>query len=294
MPRIPRMLITGEPTAYHVMSRTALDGFVLGDVEKEHLLKLIKHLSAVYFVKVFGFCIMGNHFHLLVRMMPGEFYDDKEIRHRFEIYYGPDAKADMCEKRIEFFRTKWASLSEYMRDIKQRFSRFYNRRHNRRGFFWGDRFKSVIVEEGETLINCLAYIDLNPVRAGICKRPEEYRWSSLGYHVQSGNRDDFLCVDFGNRGYEGASRSEVLMEYKEFVYEKAGLSFHHKAKGVFSCMDRFLRRSRYFSDSAVLGTREFVSACYQRFKEYFSCRRDKRPIPISGLSGIYSLKRLSE
>jgi hypothetical protein len=45
------------------------------------------------------------------------------------------------------------------------FSRFYNRRHNRRGFFWGDRFKSVIVEKGETLINCLTYIDLNPVRA---------------------------------------------------------------------------------------------------------------------------------
>jgi len=54
------MLITGEPTAYHVMSRTALDGYVLGDVEKEHLLRLIKQMSAVYFVEVLGFCIMGN------------------------------------------------------------------------------------------------------------------------------------------------------------------------------------------------------------------------------------------
>ena len=50
-----------------------------------------------------------------------------------------------------------------------------NKRHNRRGFFWGDRFKSVIVENGDTLINCLAYIDLNPVRAGMVKRPEDYR-----------------------------------------------------------------------------------------------------------------------
>ena len=49
-----------------------------------------------------------------------------------------------------------------MRDIKVNFSRFYNRRHNRRGYFWGDRFKSVIVDRGETLVNCLAYIDLNP------------------------------------------------------------------------------------------------------------------------------------
>jgi hypothetical protein len=58
--------------------------------------------------------------------------------------------------------------------IKLGFSRYYNRRHNRRGFFWGDRFKSVIVKNGQTLINCLAYIDLNPVRAGIVEKPEEY------------------------------------------------------------------------------------------------------------------------
>jgi len=62
MARIPRMLITGEPTVYHVISRTALDGFVLGDVEKDYLLRLIKHLSSVYFAEVLGFAIMGNHF----------------------------------------------------------------------------------------------------------------------------------------------------------------------------------------------------------------------------------------
>ncbi len=78
-----------------------------------------------------------------------------------------------------------------MKELKQTFTRFYNRRHDRRGYFWGDRFKSLIVEDGETLINCLAYIDLNPVRAGIVERPEEYRWSSLGYHVQTNNKDNF-------------------------------------------------------------------------------------------------------
>ena len=56
MPRLARMIVTGEPTIYHVMSRTVLDGFVLGDVEKEYLLKLIKHLSSIYFTEVLGFC----------------------------------------------------------------------------------------------------------------------------------------------------------------------------------------------------------------------------------------------
>ena len=63
--------------------------------------------------------------------------------------------------------------------------------HNRRGYFWGDRFKNVIVENGETLINCLAYIDLNPIRAGLVDRPEPYPWNSLGYHLQTNNRDNF-------------------------------------------------------------------------------------------------------
>jgi hypothetical protein len=50
------MIVKGEPAVYHVMSRTVLDGFVIGDIEKEYLLKLIKHLSFVYFTEVIGFC----------------------------------------------------------------------------------------------------------------------------------------------------------------------------------------------------------------------------------------------
>ena len=60
--------------------------------------------------------------------------------------------------QIPSLREKLTSLSEFVREIKVGFTRYYNKRHNRRGYFWGDRFKSVIVEKGETLINCLAYI----------------------------------------------------------------------------------------------------------------------------------------
>ncbi len=62
MARIARIVVEEEEAVYHVMSRTALDGFVLGDGEKDELLKIIKRLSAVYFTEVLGFCIMGNHF----------------------------------------------------------------------------------------------------------------------------------------------------------------------------------------------------------------------------------------
>ena len=56
MPRIARMKMKGDPAVYHVISRTVLEGFVLGDVEKDFLLNLIKRLSKVYFAEVLGFC----------------------------------------------------------------------------------------------------------------------------------------------------------------------------------------------------------------------------------------------
>ncbi len=62
MARIPRLINPSEPTVYHLMSRTALDGFPLGDVEKDYLLDLIKKTSKLYFVDVLGFVAMSNHF----------------------------------------------------------------------------------------------------------------------------------------------------------------------------------------------------------------------------------------
>jgi len=159
MARIARMVVKDEPAVYHVMSRTALDGFVLGDLEKEYILELIKKLSKAYFAEVLGFCVMGNHFHLLVKMHPEERYSNEELKKRYEYYYG-EGKEEPGPGQLSSLRKKWESLSEFIKEIKQSFSRYYNKQHNRRGFFWGGRFKSVIVENGETLISCLAYVDL--------------------------------------------------------------------------------------------------------------------------------------
>ena len=153
MPRTSRMIIDGEKAVYHVMSRTALDGFPLKDVEKDFMLDLIKKFSVLYFTEILGFCLMGNHFHLLVKMIPEHRFTDEEIQQRFEALYGKSRA--FSKGQIPYFRQKLSSLSEFMREIKVGFARYYNRRHNRRGYFWGDRFKSVIVDKGETLVNCL-------------------------------------------------------------------------------------------------------------------------------------------
>ncbi|MCP4751041.1 MAG: hypothetical protein GY866_09120, partial [Proteobacteria bacterium] len=64
MARIPRLINESEPTVYHVMSRTALNGFPLGDIEKDYLLDLIRRIGKLYFVDILGFTLMGNHFHI--------------------------------------------------------------------------------------------------------------------------------------------------------------------------------------------------------------------------------------
>ena len=297
MPRIARLIVKEEDAVYHIISRTALDGYVMGDVEKDFLLNLIKRLSRVYFAEVLGLCLMGNHFHLLVRMRPGSGFSNAEIKRRFRLYYGDDDKRELEEQGIPCLREKWGSLSEFVKEIKQGFSRYYNRRHHRKGFFWSERFKSVIVDNGETLINCLAYIDLNPIRAGIVEKPEAYRWCSLGYHAQTHNRDRFLSTDFGLREFALEGAKARLAYYRRFVYEKAGLirEVEDRSKGLeLNGVDRFRYRTRYFTDSGIIGTKEFVSRVYQGFKDYFSSKHEKRPRLIQGLNGVYSLKRLSE
>jgi REP element-mobilizing transposase RayT len=302
------MIIADEKAVYHVMSRTALDGFPLKDVEKDFMLSLIKKFSSLYFIEILGFCLMGNHFHLLVKMIPENRFTDEDIQKRFERFYG-DSRS-FTEGQIPYLREKLSGLSEFMREIKVSFARYYNRHHNRRGYFWGDRFKSVIVERGETLINCLAYIDLNPLRAGMVERPEEYRWNSLGYHLQTGNKDNFLSLDFGLKEFGVLDAKERLRSYRRYVYEAGAINRPDKMKAKviddkvvtkerkiefeISRIDRFRYRTRYFTDSGIIGSKEFVAANYQRFKHLFYSKHEKKPRPIKGLEGVYSLKRLSE
>ncbi|MDD4393460.1 MAG: hypothetical protein PHQ97_12030 [Desulfobacterales bacterium] len=302
------MIVSNETAVYHVIFRTALDGFPIGDVEKDFLLGLIKRFSKLYFTEVIGFCLMGNHAHVLAKMIPETKFTDKQIQKRYEAFYGDERV--FARGQLPALRAKYDSLSEFVREITVGFTRYYNRRHNRKGFFWGGRFKSVIVDKGETLVNCMAYIDLNPLRAGIIKRPEQYRWCSLGYHVQTGNKDAFLSTDFGMKAFNVKDEKERIRRYLSYVYEAGALNLSGKGRvqGIdeetgekerkkdfgLTRADRFRYRNRYFTDSGIIGSREFVLRHYQNFRHLFQTENEKKPKPVKGLSGMYSLKRLSE
>jgi hypothetical protein len=99
-------------------------------------------------------------------MFPDYKFSDEDIKKRYEGFYGDDRA--FSDGHIPSLRVKLSNLSEFVREIKIGFARYYNRRHNRRGYFWGDRFKSVIVEKGETPVKSAALVfceELNGVRS---------------------------------------------------------------------------------------------------------------------------------
>jgi len=95
MPRVSRMIVQNQSAVYHVMSRTALDGFPLEAFEKDFLLDLIKRMSGLFFTEIFGFALMGNHFHILVKMIPEDRFSDEAVKERLELFY--------CKKGNRYF-----------------------------------------------------------------------------------------------------------------------------------------------------------------------------------------------
>ena len=139
---------------------------------------------------------MSNHFHLLVRVphRPEGFDVPLEVvLARLERAIGDEAMAlvrtqldlwtrsgltDVIEEWRKRQLARMFNLSEFVRCVKLRFTRWHNRKHGRRGTIWEERFGSVVVEEEERALRTMAaYIDLNPVRAGIVEDPADYRWS---------------------------------------------------------------------------------------------------------------------
>jgi hypothetical protein len=92
--------------------------------------------------------------------------------------------------RVEEIRHRYTrrmhDLSWFMKSLLERFTKWFNGKHSRSGTLWEDRFKSVIVESGVAARTIAAYIDLNPVRAGMVSEPADYRWSGYGEAIGGG------------------------------------------------------------------------------------------------------------
>jgi hypothetical protein len=193
-----------EAYCYHVMSRTCGGDVFFDDVEKEALRRLLWKMSEFSGLRLVTYCIMGNHFHALVEVPRKDIWLERfsgpqgELRlfdHLRTLYSKAFVallrqELDDLRKRglevvalakIEAIKRRFCDLSLFVKEVKERFSRWFNKRRGRKGTLWMDRFKSVMVEgRGEPLHTMAAYIDLNPVRAGLVEDPKDYRWCGYG------------------------------------------------------------------------------------------------------------------
>ena len=331
------------PVLYHAISRVVDRRLVFGRDEKEHFRKLMRKMEAFSGCRVLAYCVMGNHFHLLLEVPPrpvrgldAATLDLQVFTQRLAGIYKPGEVAEvlmLLKKALEATDGSQASrtrvteeiagpylkrmhdLSEFMNGLLKRFTRWFNRQHQRTGTLWEDRFKSVIVESGVPARAVAAYIDLNPVRAGMVADPADYRWSSYGEAVGAGGRSAagksargglvraLMCAD--GAVADAARWGEVSGRYrfllKQAIERKGGGTkasvrrgdeagaVTSPAMGTFGAADTMadgfaaemgfagmlMKRVRYFSAGAVIGSRECVELCFETARERFGPKRKK-------------------
>jgi REP element-mobilizing transposase RayT len=285
--------------------------------------------------RVLSFCVMSNHFHILLEVPPmeaGGISDEKLLARLAAIYpenfvqgvadelaaaraeeiaeegltAGNEAKVREIHARFTY---RMHSLSRFMQGLLIRFTRWFNRKHERSGTLWEERFKSVIVESGTAARTIAAYIDLNPVRAGMVSDPADYRWSSYGEAVGGGSKGNGkkareglvrACMSHSGKGFEAEYWKEAARIYRRVMGMALGrktsyckLQTSSKSKTAVAMneaqmveskhnetilpdlgMAGMLRcRVRYFTDGAVIGGKAFVNEAFAGARERFSERR---------------------
>ncbi|MFP4156606.1 MAG: transposase [Opitutales bacterium] len=303
---------------YHCMTRTVDGAFLFGDREKEIFRKMLWQVADFSGVEVLTYCVMSNHFHVLVRVDGGQRVSDGELMRRYRVLYPKPTKYQAASAKIlarklrdggeeaeairAGLRARMGDVSAFMKTLKQRFTVWYNQNHDRFGTLWAERFKSVLVEgRGNPLQTVAAYIDLNPVRAGLVDDPKDYRFCGYAEAVAgsvaagAGLSAVWWAYADGTRR-EGLSAGVALKEHRALIFGRhasdPGLPeiSREEALRVLKQGERGLSKAamlrcrvRYFTDGAILGSADFVSRFTQRWGRE---RRRKRPPKVHPLRGV--------
>jgi putative transposase len=308
------------------MSRVVNSDYIFGDEEKEFFRRTMRRLEAFMGVRVLTYAIMSNHWHILLEVPPMIELKDGELHRRINAFYSKQrasaiiqeydraeayarktGNSDWLDAWREKYTSRMGNLSIFVKELKERFSKWYNRKYNRRGTLWEERFKSILVENSDHVIATMAtYIELNPVRAGLVEDPRDYRFCGYAEAVAGGEEARQGIEQILHMHGQEASWRKLAAQYRIYLFstgeetsERAGLNPEKvqqviETGGELSTFELMRCRVRYFNDGVALGSKLFVEEVFEQHRALFGERRKNgaRKIRGSSNSGLFSLRDL--
>ncbi len=188
---------TKDPeTVHHLISRIAHRVYFLKDDERKDFLEIVRRSALFCGLRLLGWCVMGNHFHILVYLPTPRFVDEQEVLVRYGALKGTQTSASIASNFAEWRKhgetgerrvTEWLDSQRrrmydvgiFMKIVKQWFTTEYNRRNGHKGTLWESvYFDRVVPQCKADMAKCLGYIHLNPIRAAASDKFDGYAWSS--------------------------------------------------------------------------------------------------------------------
>ena len=261
MGRIPREKIKTleEERFYHVMSHSVWEAReAFSEKEKSYFVELLKRLSSGFLVEIISFSVMSNHFHIFLRTKPVRIFTDDEILRRAEIVF---KKSTVATKEPEYWREILGDISFFMKELKVRFTRWYNKNKSRKGHLWSGRFKAILVENGKSAVAVSSYIDLNPYRAGIYRDFRNSEFTSIKERIK---KEDTWMVSL-DEIYEGLSLEDYIELLSFLTVERE----YNKRGGEQTLNELVKVCSTYKGKGVVFGSKHFLENLKKKLKNNF-------------------------
>ncbi|MCC5841113.1 MAG: transposase [Opitutales bacterium] len=306
----------GGRAVYHLMSRAVHREFLLNEEGKDALRGMMRSQAAFCGVEVLTYCLMSNHFHILVGVDPEQpaRLEDSELVARVAALYGSQrvpslgvdaddlavllmkggSKAEDLRRRL---RARMGDVSVFMKELKTRFSWWYNETFQTVGTFWAERFQSVLIEETSPAVALVAaYIDLNPVRAGIVEDPADHGFCGFAEASKGGR---LARAGLATVLREGAGGPEIAELYRKRVLALPQLAMRPDAamnEGGKCTAEEAVSPSRrlwekacgFFAKGLALGSLSWI----ERLRELAGCASARGGRSASGLpAGIAAFRR---
>ena len=194
---------------YHVVARCVRRAWLWGFDEyagrdyshrKEWILERLAQLTSIFTIEVCAYAVLSNHYHLVVyvdQKRSRELTNTEVVERWMRLYRAPplverwcngsalEAEREAAEAIIENWRARLCDLSWFMKCLNEHLARRANAEDNCEGRFWQGRFRSQALLDEAGLLTAMAYVDLNPIRAGIAATPEESEFTSIYERIRT-------------------------------------------------------------------------------------------------------------